>query len=477
MRGEEVVIGSFSVSVKFLLDGSGPLWMSAVYGPNNPSIRKEFWVELSDLFGLTYPSWCVGGDFNVIRRSSEKLGGSRVTSSMRDFDGFIRESELHDPPLRNAAFTWSNMQESPVCKRLDRFLYSNEWELSFPQSLQEVLPRWTSDHWPIVLDTNPFKWGPTPFSSESITEEILLYFKKLYSCPPWESWRVEDRDKAPGPDGFTIAVFQDCWDVIKEDLVRVFAEFHNSGIINQNTNASFIVLLPKKRRLRGVLQETIHSTQGAFVQGRQILDAVLIANEIVDEKKRSGEEGVVFKIDFEKAYDHVNWDFLDHVLEMKGFSPRWRSWMRGCLSSVSYAILVNGMLKDGSRQLEVNLDKSNLFGINLDQNHLSRLASLLDCKASDWPILYLGLPLGGNPTACGFWDPVGSSKQAEEYRRFGDWEIPLRNRALLGKWLWRFPRESTSLWHQVILSYTGLTQMVGMPILLSDGHTAVLGRP
>ena len=59
-------------------------------------------------------------------------------------------------------------------------------------------------------------------------------------------------------------------------------------------------------RLRWVLHETIHSSQGAFLQGRQILDAVLIANEIVDEKRRSEEEGVVFKIDFEKAYDHVD---------------------------------------------------------------------------------------------------------------------------------------------------------------------------
>ncbi|RVW62009.1 Transposon TX1 uncharacterized 149 kDa protein [Vitis vinifera] len=98
-------------------------------------------------------------------------------------------------------------------------------------------------------------------------------------------------------------------------------------------------------RLRGILHETIHSTQGAFVQGRQILDAVLIANEIVDEKKRSGEEGVVFKIDFEKAYDHVSWDFLDHVMEKKGFNPRWRKWIRGCLSSVSFTILVNGNAK------------------------------------------------------------------------------------------------------------------------------------
>ncbi|RVW27936.1 Transposon TX1 uncharacterized 149 kDa protein [Vitis vinifera] len=337
----------------------------------------------------------------------------------------------------------------------------------------------------------------------SITEEILLYFEKLYANPIGESWSIEeeeiskaifqmDRDKAPGPDGFTIAVFQDCWDVIKEDLVRVFAEFHRSGVINQSTNASFIVLLPKKSttkkisdfrpislitslykiiakvlsgRLRGVLHETIHSTQGAFVQGRQIMDAVLIANEIVDERRRSGEEGVVFKIDFEKAYDHVRWDFLDQVLEKKGFSPKWRKWMNGCLSSVSYAVLVNGSAKadvlsrmlvraeernmlEGFRVgrnrtrvshlqfaddtiffsntreedlqtlkslllafghisgLKVNLDKSNIYGINLDHAHISRLAETLGCKASGWPILYLGLPLGGNPRAGGFWDPV-----------------------------------------------------------------------
>ncbi|RVW84964.1 hypothetical protein CK203_039503 [Vitis vinifera] len=129
-------------------------------------------------------------------------------------------------------------------------------------------------------------------------------------------------------------------------------------------------------RLRGVLHETIHSTQG--------------------------EEGVVFKIDFEKAYDHVNWDFLDHMLEKKGFSPKWRNWMRDVLSRMMLRAEEKSMLKG----FKVNLDKSNLFGINLDHNHLSRLALLLDCKASDWPILYLGLLLGGNPIACGFWDLV-----------------------------------------------------------------------
>ncbi|RVW90395.1 hypothetical protein CK203_045762 [Vitis vinifera] len=586
------------------------------------------------------------------------MGGSSLTPSMRDFDSFIRECELLDPPLRNASFTWSNMQESPVCKRLDRFLYSNEWGLLFPQGLQEALIRRTSDHWPIVMDTNPFMWGPTPFrfenmwlqhtnfkenfrdwwsgfqgngweghkfmrrlqyvkaklkewnkfsfgelkekkkreleelilreeihwrqkakvkwvkegdcnskfyhkvangrrnrkyikelenerglvlkNAESITEEILHYFEKLYTNPTGESWGVEgldwspiseesalrldspfteeeiskaifqlDRDKAPGPDGFTIAVFQECWDVIKEDLS-----------LQDNSQSAL-------GRLRGVLHETIHYTQGAFVQGRQILDAVLIANEIVDERRRSGEEGVVFKIDFEKAYDHVKWDFLDHVLEKKGFSPRWRKWMSGCLSSVSYAILVNGSAKgmlmraeernmmegfrvgrnrtrvshlqfaddtiffSNSREeelqtlkslllvfghisgLKVNLNKSSIYGINLDQAHLSRLAEMLDCKASGWPILYLGLPLGGNPKACGFWDPVverisrvGEGKRDHLVRwdvvckpktigGLGLGNISWRNLALLGKWLWRYPREGSALWHQVILSIYG----------------------
>ena len=57
LRSEEVVIGYFSVSVKFALDGCGPLWISAVYGPNSPSLRKDFWVELFDIYGLTYPLW------------------------------------------------------------------------------------------------------------------------------------------------------------------------------------------------------------------------------------------------------------------------------------------------------------------------------------------------------------------------------------------------------------------------------------
>lgn len=146
-------------------------------------------------------------------------------------------------------------------------------------------------------------------------------------------------------------------------------EFFQNGIINAVTNETYICLIPKTSdstkvgdfrpislvsslykivskvlafRLREVLEGTISSAQGAFMKGRQILDAVLIANEVVEDVRKKKDEGLVFKIDFEKAYDHVEWAFLDDVLGKKGFGLRWRRWIMGCLSSANFSILING---------------------------------------------------------------------------------------------------------------------------------------
>jgi len=74
----------------------------------------------------------------------------------------------------------------------------------------------------------------------------------------------------------------------------------------------------------------------------QILDAVLIANELIDYRVKSGIPQVVCKVDIEKAYDHVNWEFLIYVLSRMEFGERWITWIRQCVSLASFAILVNG---------------------------------------------------------------------------------------------------------------------------------------
>jgi hypothetical protein len=176
-------------------------------------------------------------------------------------------------------------------------------------------------------------------------------------------------DKAPGPDGFSIAFFQVCWEVVKEDIMKIFRKFHAEGKFEASLNSTFISLIPKipsasemkdfrpislvgslykiiakvfANRLKGVLDKVISKTQSAFINGRQILDPILIANESLDSRRRLGEPGILCKMDVEKAYDHVNWDFLLYMLKRCGFGEKWCSWISFCISTVRFSVLVNG---------------------------------------------------------------------------------------------------------------------------------------
>lgn len=82
------------------------------------------------------------------------------------------------------------------------------------------------------------------------------------------------------------------------------------------------------------------------MEGRQILDSVLIANECIEDRRMLGRNGLLCKLDMEKTYDHVNWDFLDYIRARMGFRVKWMSWMFYCIRSANFSMLVNGCPAD-----------------------------------------------------------------------------------------------------------------------------------
>ena len=148
-----------------------------------------------------------------------------------------------------------------------------------------------------------------------------------------------------------------------------FKEFHENNMFVRSLNSTFLVLVPKNEnamdikdfrpiklvrglykilakdlanRLKKVVGQVVSTSQNAFVEGRQILDAALIANESIDSLIRRKEKRLLCKLDIEKVYDHLNLDFLFQIMEKMGFGRKWLIWIRWCISTSFFSLLVNG---------------------------------------------------------------------------------------------------------------------------------------
>ncbi|KAF7143420.1 hypothetical protein RHSIM_Rhsim05G0112800 [Rhododendron simsii] len=177
--------------------------------------------------------------------------------------------------------------------------------------------------------------------------------------------------KAPGSDGFPSIFYQKYWDVVREDVFTGVNEFFQNGHILKEMNHTNVALIPKvnnpesmsqfrpislcrfnykivSKVLANKLQPFIHSLiteqQSAFIPGRQIHDNVIVAHEVfhfLKRKKTGGKCYVDVKLDLNKAYDHVCWDFLFSVLQGMGFNETWVEWIKECVHTVKYSINAN----------------------------------------------------------------------------------------------------------------------------------------
>lgn len=177
---------------------------------------------------------------------------------------------------------------------------------------------------------------------------------------------------APGDDGLTGAFYQKYWHIVGPSLSEEIQKFFHTSIMPDGWNHTLLSLLPKItkptrmqdmrpislcsvqykiiskilcNRLKTILPQIISDTQGAFISGRLISDNILIAHEMVHGLRTNtkvSEECMAIKTDMSKAYDRVEWNFLEVLMEQMGFDRSWIRWIMSCVSSVSFSVLLNG---------------------------------------------------------------------------------------------------------------------------------------
>ncbi|KAJ0764362.1 putative RNA-directed DNA polymerase [Helianthus annuus] len=218
--------------------------------------------------------------------------------------------------------------------------------------------------WPMRLNVT-FNMNVAALNIEEADQLVL----------PFEAVEIKDAiwgcvgDRAPGPDGFNFKFIKRNWEFFQADFMKLFQEFFVKGSISKCCASSFLALIPKVKdpttpanfrpisligvvnkviskvlvnRLKKVIGKLISEEQSAFLAGRNITDGPLILNEVVAWLKKSNKMGMILKVDINKAYDSLNWKFLDLVMEHMNFPVRWRKWISATLVSAKASVLVNG---------------------------------------------------------------------------------------------------------------------------------------
>ncbi|RVW16129.1 putative ribonuclease H protein [Vitis vinifera] len=395
--------------------------------PFNKKDRECLWDELGAVKGLWGDPWCVGGDFNVILAQEERSRQGRVTPAMRRFAQVMDDLELIDLPLQGDLFI--NVTQ----KRLSR--------------LFQIISL-------ITIEGGGKRRGPSPFRFENMWLRVegfkdllgvggrgwwevfgnlesnkLAALQQVDIGTKWKPARgghlgaaIHGRggpfgskdmngDKAPGPDGFTGAFWQFCWEFVKEEVMEMFKEFHEHNTFLKSLNATFLVLIPKK----GGAEELGDFRPISLLGGLYKLLAKVLANRIknVIGGVISSDQNALSRNQRGRgqAVSISHLLFADDAIvfcEAKKEDMTFLSWTLCWFEAAS--------------GLRINLAKSEIIPVG-EVDEILEMAVELGCKVGQLPSTYLGLPWA--PNKAGYvWDGV------EERMR---WKLALWKRQYLSK--------------------------------------------
>ncbi|KAA0062888.1 non-LTR retroelement reverse transcriptase-like protein [Cucumis melo var. makuwa] len=273
---------------------------------------------------------------------------------------------------------------------------------------------------PVIDDIVQFRWSEECCQALQIPISREEVRRVLFSM---------DSGKAPGPDGFSVGFFKGAWSVVEEDFCDVVLHFFETCYLPIGVNATVITLIPKRRgaeqmeefrpisccnviykciskiladRLRVWLPSFIGSNQSAFIPGRSIIDNILLCQELVEGYHlNSGKPRCTLKVDLQKAYDSVNWDFLKGVRQGDPLSPFLFVMVMEVLSRMLNKIPQSFKFHHRCEKVKLThltfADDLMIFCAadepSLSNEAASHLAASMGFVLGNLPVRYLGLPL------------------------------------------------------------------------------------